>query len=139
MGEALSIVPGFKYDLFVSYAHRDDQPWNWVSTLVTTLNAELNRKGRAFTMWWDPTLRTGQDFNLAIADAISESAVFLCVLSSAYGDSTYCNQEVAKFREQRHPAFGLLVASMSRMQGIVIESSFTEKELAARAAQHLAQ
>lgn len=126
-GEPLPIVPGFKYDLFVSYAHRDDQPWNWVSTLVSTLKAELERKGREFSLWWDPTLRTGQDFNLAIADAISESAVFLCVLSSAYGDSTYCKQEVAKFREQRHPAFDLLVGSMSRMQGIVIESSFTEK------------
>jgi len=35
----LSFVPGFKHDLFVSYAHRNDQPWNWVTTLVETLKA----------------------------------------------------------------------------------------------------
>ncbi len=126
LGVRLSFVPGFKYDLFVSYAHRNDQPWSWVTTLITTLKQELEAKSRDFSMWWDPALRTGQDFNQGIADAISDSALFLCVLSMAYGDSEYCKKEVAEFRKQRHPAFGLLVGSMSRMQAIVMESSYLQ-------------
>jgi hypothetical protein len=96
LGVRLSFVPGFKYDLFVSYAHRNDQPWSWVTTLVTTLKQELEAKSRDFSIWWDPALRTGQDFNQGIADAISDSALFLCVLSMAYGDSEYCKKEVAE-------------------------------------------
>ena len=120
----MPIVPGFKYDLFISYAHRNDKPWGWVSEFARTLKEELESKSRDLSFWWDPGLRTGEDFNLAIANAISESAVFLCVLSKAYGDSTYCKKEVEEFRQQRHPAFGLTVGTLSRIQAIVIESDF---------------
>ena len=89
----MPIVPGFKYDRFISYAHRDDKPFGWVNDFISTLKSVLESKGRAFTLWWDPGLRTGEDFNLAIADAISDSAVFLCVLSKAYGESSYCDRD----------------------------------------------
>ncbi len=121
----MSVVPGFKHDLFVSYAHQNDRPWGWVSNFIETLKEELAGKSRDFSMWWDPGLRSGENFDVAIADAISESAVFLSILSPAYGDSTYCRREVEEFRQQRHPAFGLLVGSMSRMQAIVIDREFT--------------
>lgn len=128
----MPIVPGFKYDLFVSYAHADDMPWadgrpGWVSDFIETLRRQLERKSRDFKIWWDPGLRTAEDFHLAIQSAISESAVFLSVLSTAYGNSTYCNSEVAEFRLQRHPAFGLTVGTLSRMQAIVIERDFAKE------------
>ena len=80
----MAVVPGFQYDVFVSYAHRNDVPWGWVSDFIQTLKAELEGKSRDFRIWWDPGLRTGEDFNLAIAKSISKSAVFLSVLSLAY-------------------------------------------------------
>ena len=123
----MPIVPGFKYDLFISYAHANDEPWGWVSEFIKTLQAELKGKNREFNLWWDPGLRTGEDFNLAIANAISESAVFLCVLSTAYAHSTYCNKEVEEFRQQRHPAFGLTVGTFKRMQAIIIDSDFPKE------------
>jgi TIR domain len=126
----MSVVSGFKYDLFISYAHQNDRPWHWVTEFIETLKEELASKSRDFTIWWDPALRTGENFDVAIADAISQSAVFLSILSPAYGDSTYCKQEVEEFRQQRHPAFGLLVGSMSRMQAIVIDKEFTRDEWA---------
>lgn len=122
--ENVPIVPGFQYDLFVSYAHQNDKPWGWVSEFIRTLEQELAGKSRDFKLWWDPHLRSGEDFNLAIAEAISQSAVFLCVLSPAYGDSGYCKREAEEFRKQRHPAFGLTVGTLSRMQGIVIAGDF---------------
>lgn len=123
----MPVVPGFKYDLFVSYAHQNDRPWHWVTEFISTLKEELQSKSREFSAWWDPALRSGEDFNLAIGEAISESAVFLSVLSLAYGDSTYCRREVEEFRRQNHPAFGITVGSMSRMQAVVIEREFTKE------------
>jgi hypothetical protein len=123
----LPIVPGFKYDLFVSYAHANDKPWSWVSDFIRTLKQELESKSRDFNIWWDPGLRTGDDFNLAIGNAISESAIFLSVLSTAYGESTYCRKEVEEFRQQLHPAFGLTVGTMSRFQAIVIDGDFAKE------------
>jgi len=122
----MPFVPGFKYDLFVSYAHKNDRPWRWVTDFVETLRDELEGKSRDFAIWWDPGLRTGEDFNIAIGEAISESAVFVSVLSMAYGESTYCKREIEEFRQQRHPAFGIKVGSMSRMQAIVMDRDFTQ-------------
>jgi hypothetical protein len=126
----MSVVPGFKYDLFVSYAHQNDRPWHWVSEFLHTLKEELEGKSREFSIWWDPALRTGSNFDIAIADAISQSAVFLSILSPAYGESAYCKLEVEEFRQQRHPAFGLMVGSMSRMQAVVIDKEFTRDQWA---------
>lgn len=123
----MPIVAGFQYDLFVSYAHRNDVPWRdgamgWVSEFVRTLIASLQERDRNIKIWFDPSLRTGEDFNDAIGKAISESAVFLSVLSPAYHDSTYCRREVSEFRQQRHPVFAMKVGTLSRMQGIVLEA-----------------
>ncbi len=126
----MAVVSGFTYDLFISYAHRNDLPWGWVTEFIETLKAELEGKSRDFRIWWDPGLRTGEDFNLAIANAISQSAVFLSVLSLAYGDSTYCRREIEEFRQQRHPAFGMTVGSMSRMQAMVIDRDYTRERWA---------
>ena len=131
----MPVVPGFKYDLFISYAHKNDRPWRWVTEFAETLKDELEGKSRDFSIWWDPGLRTGEDFNIAIGDAISESAVFLSVLSLAYGDSTYCKREIEEFRQQRHPAFGIKVGSMSRMQAVVLDRDFTAS-LGARVPRH---
>jgi hypothetical protein len=119
-------VPGFQHDLFISYAHKNDKPWSeggvgWVTEFIQTLKAELEAKEGDFSLWNDPALRTGEDFNDAIGKAISESAVFLSVLSPAYDNSWYCKKEVEEFRKLRHPAFGMKVGTLSRMQAIVFE------------------
>ena len=122
----MPVVPVFKHDLFISYAHADDKAWNWVTSFAATLKDELLRKNRDFKVWWDTNLRTGEQFNLAIQEAIADSAAFLCILSPAYGQSTYCQDEVEWFRRRIHPTFGLTVGTLSRMQGIVIDKEFTE-------------
>jgi len=122
----LPVVPGFQFDLFVSYAHNDDPPWldrpGWVTEFILALKDGLKAKSRDFTLWSDPKLRTGEDYDVAIGEAIAASAVFLCVLSPAYDDCPYCKKEVAAFREQRHPSFGMRVGSLSRMQALVLEA-----------------
>jgi hypothetical protein len=132
LAKNVPIVPGFQYDLFISYAHRNDVAWKkdgsgWVTDFVKSLKFELEARSRNFAIWFDPQLRTGEDFNEAIGKAISQSAVFLIILSPAYDDCPYCKKEVVTFREQGHPAFGLRVGTLSRMQALVLED-FPEDE-----------
>jgi hypothetical protein len=76
-GAADAIAPGFRHDLYISYAHADHAPWSlgtrlgWVTEFIQALNQSLLARDREFKLWNDPRLRTGEDFNLAIADAIS--------------------------------------------------------------------
>jgi TIR domain len=123
----MPVVPGFEYDLFVSYAHADNYAFSegqpgWVADFIHTLRDLLLARSRDFTLWNDPRLLCGEDFNLAIADSISKSAVFISLLSPAYYDSQYCKKEVNSFRDRPHPSFGLRVGSISRMQAVVLEN-----------------
>lgn len=122
----MPVVPGFQHDLFISYAHLNDVPFKeggvgWVTDFIRSLGKELEAQDGSFSMWFDPSLRTGEDFNLAIRKAISGSAVFLSILSPAYENSSYCKKEIAEFRAQRHPAFRITVGTFSRIQAVVLE------------------
>ena len=128
----MPVVPGFQYDLFISYAHLDDTPWRqgesgWVTEFVEALRDVLKREDRSFQEWFDPQIRTGNDFNAAIRKAISGSAIFLSVLSPAYDGSAYCKKEIAEFRACPQPAFGLKVGTYSRIQAILLEELHTDR------------
>jgi hypothetical protein len=128
----LPVVPGFRFDLFISYAHLDDTPWQpgadgWVTEFVNSLRDYLKREERSFQEWFDPKIRTGNDFNLAIREAIYGSAVLLCVLSPAYDGSSYCKREITEFRGCPQPAFGVKVGTFSRIQAVLLEELDREK------------
>jgi len=54
-------VPNYQHDIFVSYAHVDNEPFagaekGWVTTLISNLKNELGRQlGRAdaYSLWMD--------------------------------------------------------------------------------------
>lgn len=78
----MPVVPGFRFDLFISYAHLDDTPWQpgadaWVTEFVNSLRDYLKRAERSVQECFDPKIHTGNDFNLAIREAIYGSAVLL--------------------------------------------------------------
>ena len=98
-----------------------------MTEFVQTLRDLLRREDPCFQEWFDPKIRTGSDFNLAIREAVSGSTVFLCVLSPAYDDSPYCKKEIAEFRACPQPAFGLKVGTLSRIQGILLEDLGKER------------
>ena len=55
----MAAVPGFRHDVFVSYAHSDDLPVagtekGFVSQLVADIRTEVSRKVRNdVDIWWD--------------------------------------------------------------------------------------
>lgn len=97
----MAFVPGYQYDVFISYAHIDDEPaipgdhaTRWVSTLRQTLQTRLDQKvGRrdAVTMWIDRGgLESNEPVTPRIREAIASSATLVVLFSLGYLRSPWC-------------------------------------------------
>jgi hypothetical protein len=85
-------VPGFEWDVFVSYAHLSDDADGWVTRfcaeLEKKLSSVLDRKAK---VWFDDTgLKAGDQINEKIRTDLPKVAVLVPVLSPAYVDSEFC-------------------------------------------------
>jgi hypothetical protein len=95
----------YDHDIFVSYAHVDDEPLpggdqGWVTTLTTCVKTKLAQKlGRndAYSLWMDYELRGGQPITPHILGRVQRSAMLLVVLSPGYIASDWCRRELETF------------------------------------------
>jgi hypothetical protein len=114
----MGCVPGFEYDLFVSYAHIDDAPdvgreLGWVATLKDNLKTRLDRRlGIRSNIWMDQRLVAESQLSAPILEGLQRSAGLLVVLSRAYLNSPWCARECGGFldglldrRKLRRPLF----------------------------------
>lgn len=103
-----SFVKRFEHDIFLSYAHVDNEKVfgkeGWVSTLVTNLCLLVNRKLRrkdSVSIWWDKTNLHGNDeITPEIHEKVQNSATILLVMSPGYLGSQWCIQELELFFEK---------------------------------------
>ena len=101
----MAYVPSYEHDVFVSYAHVDDEPElgekdGWVTTLVSTLKKRLAQKlGRsdALSLWMDHELLGHAGVSRQIADALERTATFIVILSPGYIASSWCQREMSAF------------------------------------------
>ena len=108
----MAFVPEYDHDIFISYAHVDDQPFidgttglerstGWISTLVRHLKNELAQKiGRAdaVSVWFDShNLRGHHSLFDEIAARLERAALFIPILSPGYVASQWCQDEAALF------------------------------------------
>lgn len=103
----MSYVPGFRYDLFVSYASEDNVD-GWVERFQEQLTGELKRLlGRPFserTVFFDKLrLNVGQAYPAELDKAARESALLVALLSPNYVTSDWCSRERQQF-QQRLPS-----------------------------------
>jgi hypothetical protein len=107
----MSYVPGFKYDIFISYAREDDgyaQEQNaegWVQRFKRQLAGELaqllgGQFSEDFVFLDKHRLRVGQSFPVELDDGARRSAVLLAIVSPSYADSEWCSRERRVFRER---------------------------------------
>jgi hypothetical protein len=93
------------YDIFISYAHVDDEPLpgessGWVTTLVAYLKILLARKlGRKehFSLWMDHQLAGNVPVTPQILSALQKSATIVIILSPGYLASLWCRLEMNSF------------------------------------------
>ena len=115
----------FKYDLFISYAHLNNQKpgsqdQGWVTDLHETLRVRLAEKLYVQpAIWRDTGGLDGKVLDAGIREALENSAVFLAVVSGAFLASKYCLPvELASFR---HPRFPLVIRGCSRIVVVAYE------------------
>lgn len=98
-----AFVPGFEHDLFISYAHDDDE--RWIEAFTEALCGELTQKmGTPVCAWQDTSrLRAGENWQVAIQEGIERSAAFVAVVSPTYQNSTWCARERNEFRNRFTP------------------------------------
>jgi TIR domain/AAA domain len=102
-------APAYEIDLFVSYAHLDDEPvlpehaGGWVATFVRHLKLELALKVGSVggvTVWFDSlSLRADHRITSETAVKVERSAVFLAIQSPAYLASQWCREEARLFTQ----------------------------------------
>lgn len=117
----MAFVPGFKHDVFISYAHANnmrltEKDAGYVTRLYEDLThfliGELGRR-EFFEIWLDKEeLRGNDDFDAKLNASFLDSAVLVCVCSQSYVASAWCRRELSTFSGHKHPRFGLKVGDV---------------------------
>ena len=92
----MGYVPDYDHDVFVSYAHLDDQGEPaWVTTLVRHLETELRQRlgTKDLSIWVDHNLDGNRPLTPEIMQAIHRSATLIVVMSPSYVASEWCSRE----------------------------------------------
>jgi hypothetical protein len=101
-------LPGYRFDLFISYAGvdnvermPDDEKSRWVSwfrkVLLSHLNVELGAPDAVTDFWDEKCVRANEPLTRQIADQVASSALLLVLLSRGYLNSDWCRQEREAF------------------------------------------
>jgi limonene-1,2-epoxide hydrolase len=129
----MAYLSPFKYDIFISYAHVNDQlppdggP-RWVTFFEQYLNdalaQEFGRNG-AVAVWRDMRKMGGNTyFDDAIKDAINDSAIFMALLSNGYvSQESYCPRELEWFYSKaERDDYGVRIGHLSRLFNIRLQN-----------------
>ncbi|HSN88089.1 MAG TPA: toll/interleukin-1 receptor domain-containing protein [Thermoanaerobaculia bacterium] len=115
----------FAYDVFISYAHLDNEPLlegetGWISDFHAVLEKRLSMLlGEPARIWRDPELRGNQYFDQTIAGGFENAALFLSVLTPRYVRSDYCRKELEGFCRRAQADSVLLPDDRSRILKVV--------------------
>ncbi len=120
----MAFVPGFTHDVFISYAHANNDPLTdedkgyvtkFYENLEQFLTAELGRP-EYFSVYRDEDqLRGNHDFDAKLSMAFLNSAVMVSISSQSYIESAWCRRELISFSNQTHPIFTLKVDDAYRV------------------------
>jgi hypothetical protein len=128
----MGYINGYEHDIFISYSHLDnqkffDQQTGWIESFCSELNKLISQrigKPDAVKIWWDNKKLDGTVvFDDSIADALKRSALLLCLTSSAYLQSAYCQKELDLFcTKAQEESVGLKVGNRSRVINVLLNN-----------------
>ncbi len=101
-----SIIPGFEYDIFVSYRHNDNKYDGWVTEFVEKLNQELDATLKdKLSIFFDKNPQEGLHESHQVDESITnkiKSMIFIPIISQTYCDtnSFAWKQEFKVFKEE---------------------------------------
>jgi hypothetical protein len=96
----MGYVPGLAHDVFLSYAHGDNET-GWVTYFETRLRQRLReRLGFTPEVWRDERkLGGGDSFPDEIKQALSATGIVVSIVSPSYLVSEYCRRERTQFND----------------------------------------
>ena len=116
----------FEQNLFISYAHIDDQPLTpgekgWITRFHATLKKILDmRLGREAKIWRDEKLQGNDVFSNEIVAQFNHSAALLSVITPRYLNSEWCTREAREFcHSAAEQSGGLVVGNKSRVFKVI--------------------
>ncbi len=87
-----SILPGYEYDIFISYRHNDNKYDGWVTEFVEKLSQELNATIKdKLTIFFDKNPREGLQETHHVDQSINDkikTLIFIPIVSQTYCDTT---------------------------------------------------
>ena len=99
----MSAASGFETDVFLSYAHLDNQPLmegqrGWISSFQATLEVLVGQQlGSQPNVWRDPKLRGNHEFADELTERLTKVAALVSILSPRYVRSEWCTRELQEF------------------------------------------
>src|SRR5262245_17965053 len=100
----MALLTGYAHDVFVSYAHNDNQPLvpgtdGWVRTLANLLRVRTVEKigSNELDIWMDYELAGNSPVTPTITEALTRSAILLFVGSESYLSTGWCQRELNAF------------------------------------------
>ncbi|MBV9926751.1 MAG: TIR domain-containing protein [Acidobacteria bacterium] len=117
--------PQFEDDIFISYAHIDNQPLaegleGWIATLHERLRIRLEQlTGERVRLWRDPKLQGNDVFAETLIARLSKSALLVAVISPRYVKSEWCLRELSEFCRRAESYGGLTLGDRSRVFKVV--------------------
>lgn len=121
----MSLIPNFNEDVFISYAHIDNQPLaegmeGWVETLHDRLKVRLEQLiGEEVNIWRDLKLQGNDIFSETLANKLAEVAILVSILSPRYVKSEWCLKELKEFCRRAAQNGGLTIGDKSRIFKVV--------------------
>jgi len=115
----------FENDVFVSYAHIDDQALTegqpgWISSLHRALQVRLEQLlGKEAKIWRDLKLQGNDVFSDRLIDNLPKVGVLVSVLSPRYVKSEWCQRELNEFVKASVKSGGLRIADKLRVFKVV--------------------
>jgi hypothetical protein len=99
----MGYVPGYENDVFISYAHVDNEPIvpgkpGWVDFFEDLLRKRVRARMRGEIQFFrDQQLRLYGQFSDQLAEKLANSAVLICIPSPNYVGSDWCLWELEQF------------------------------------------
>ena len=115
----------YEIDVFVSYAHIDDQSLvegerGWISTFHRAFEIRLAQLlGKQPKIFRDPKLQGNDVFAQTLTGSLPKSALLVSILSPRYVRSEWCNRELSEFLKASEASGGVQVADKIRVFKVV--------------------
>ena len=112
-------------DVFISYAHIDDQPLTegekgWITQFHRVLEVRLGQLlGEKPNIWRDKKIQGNDIFDEKIINAFKEAKVMISIMSPRYMKSEWCLRELNEFYREATESGGIQVGDRSRLFKVV--------------------